>query len=73
VNFVYVGGMTAIALFIIGKLVGNRVSVEDELAGLDVPEMGVLAYPDDAPLHAIAPAAEGESAIGVVGAERAVS
>jgi len=43
-----VGAMTAIAFFIIGKLVGNRVSAEDELTGLDVPEMGVLAYPEDA-------------------------
>jgi len=47
-NVVYVGAMTAIAFFIIGKLVGNRVSAEDELTGLDVPEMGVLAYPEDA-------------------------
>jgi Amt family ammonium transporter len=48
VNFAYVGGMTAIALFVIGKLVGNRVSVDEELSGLDIPEMGVLAFPDDA-------------------------
>jgi ammonium transporter, Amt family len=52
VNCVYVGSMTAVALFIIDKLVGNRVSAEDEIAGLDIPEMGVLAYPDDtAPPH----------------------
>ena len=36
-------------MFIIGKLVGNRVSAEDELAGLDLPGVEVLAYPDDAP------------------------
>jgi Amt family ammonium transporter len=72
VNFVYVGGMTAIALFVIGKLVGNRVSAEDELAGLDVPEMGVLAYPDDAPLLGIAEGRpSGEQTIGAIGAERA--
>ncbi len=47
-NVVYVGGMTALALWLIGKVVGNRVSAEDELAGLDIPEMGILAYPDDA-------------------------
>jgi len=34
-------------------LVGNRVSAEDEVSGLDLPEMGVLAYPDDA--HTIEP------------------
>src|SRR5450631_472257 len=57
VNFVYVGGMTAMALFVIGKLVGNRVSAEDELAGLDIPEMGVLAFPDDAIPHNLRDAA----------------
>jgi Amt family ammonium transporter len=46
-NVAYVGAMTWGALFIIGKLVGNRVSAEDEMEGLDVPEMGVHAYPDD--------------------------
>ena len=33
--------MTAGALFVIGKLVGNRVAAEDEIAGLDILEMGV--------------------------------
>ena len=47
-NLAYVGGMSALSLWVIGKLVGNRVSSEDELSGLDIPEMGVLAYPDDA-------------------------
>jgi Amt family ammonium transporter len=56
-NFVYVGAMTAVSLFVIGKVVGNRVSAEAELAGLDLPEMGGLAYPDDAPTHAV-PASE---------------
>ena len=28
-----------------GAILGNRVSPETELAGLDIPEMGVLAYP----------------------------
>jgi Amt family ammonium transporter len=51
VNIIYVGGMTAGALFVIGKLVGNRVSADDELSGLDIPEMGVLAFPDDAAPH----------------------
>ncbi len=47
-NLAYVGSATALTLWLIGKLVGNRVSSEDELSGLDIPEMGVLAYPDDA-------------------------
>ena len=25
---------------------GNRVSAETEIEGLDIPEMGALAYPD---------------------------
>src|SRR3954452_19980734 len=41
---VIVGG---IAFVIVGKLVGgNRVSAAVEIAGLDVPEMGVPGYPE---------------------------
>jgi ammonium transporter, Amt family len=41
---VIVGG---IAFFLVGKLLGsNRVSPEVEIAGLDVPEMGVPGYPE---------------------------
>ncbi|MEO6598783.1 MAG: ammonium transporter, partial [Polyangiaceae bacterium] len=47
-NVVYVASMTAGALWLINRLVGNRVSEDDEMNGLDIPEMGVLAYPDDA-------------------------
>jgi len=33
--------------WLVGKLIGgNRVSAEVEMAGLDVPEMGVPGYPD---------------------------
>ena len=46
----------------IGKLVGsNRVSAEVEIAGLDVPEMGVPGYPEFVPPIAVVravPAAE---------------
>ena len=52
-NIVYVGALTAGTFWVIDKLVGNRVSAEDEVSGLDIPEMGVLAYPDDA--HTIEP------------------
>jgi Amt family ammonium transporter len=43
---VVVGGL---AFWAIGKLVGNRVSAEVELGGLDMPEMGAEAYPDFKP------------------------
>jgi hypothetical protein len=33
--------------WLVGKLIGgNRVSAEVEMAGLDVPEMGVPGYPE---------------------------
>jgi Amt family ammonium transporter len=60
-NVVYVGTVTAIALFVIGKLVGNRVSAEDEISGLDIPEMGVLAYPDDDLAHVAASPEAGDA------------
>ena len=44
VNVAWVGAVTALAFLVIGKLVGNRVSAEDEVQGLDLPEMGVLGY-----------------------------
>jgi Amt family ammonium transporter len=42
-----VGG---IIFYVIGKVVGNRVSPEVEIAGLDVPEMGAPGYPEFIPL-----------------------
>jgi Amt family ammonium transporter len=48
VNVVYVGAMAGVAMFVVGRLLGgNRVSREVELAGLDVPEMGVDGYVGD--------------------------
>ncbi len=47
-NILYVAPVAALAFFIIGKVVGNRVSLEDEVNGLDMSEMGVLAYSSDA-------------------------
>src|SRR5882724_2801395 len=48
VNVAYVGATAAIALLVVGRLLGgNRVSREVELAGLDVPEMGVDGYVGD--------------------------
>jgi len=56
-NIVYVGLFAGASFWLIGKLMGNRVSAEVEVAGLDVPEMGVDGYvgdpgislPDEAP------------------------
>ncbi len=46
-NLLYVAPVAALAFFVIGKLVGNRVSLEDEVNGLDIPEMGVHGYSMD--------------------------
>jgi Amt family ammonium transporter len=46
-NIVVVGALGALAWAITGALVrGHRVSAEVEELGLDVPEVGTLAYPD---------------------------
>jgi Amt family ammonium transporter len=51
VNFVAVGALTYVAYKITAVLVGgHRVSPEAEELGLDLPEMGALAYPDSAEL-----------------------
>ncbi|HZZ84990.1 MAG TPA: ammonium transporter [Anaeromyxobacteraceae bacterium] len=61
VNLAYVGTVTAVVFFVIGKVVGNRVPLEDEVGGLDLPEMGVLGYSaDPGPL----PAGEGRPPAG---------
>jgi Amt family ammonium transporter len=43
-NLIYVGLIGWIMFKLIGKVVGNRVKAEDELIGLDIPEMGVEGY-----------------------------
>jgi Amt family ammonium transporter len=43
-NIIYVGGLGWIMFKLIDKVVGNRVKPEDELMGLDIPEMGVEGY-----------------------------
>ncbi|MDP2335321.1 MAG: ammonium transporter [Bacteroidota bacterium] len=43
-NIIYVGAIGWIVFKLIDKTVGNRVSTEMELAGLDIPEMGVEGY-----------------------------
>jgi Amt family ammonium transporter len=42
--FVTLSLLSLLVYFIAEKLVGNRVSREDEIEGLDVPEMGVPGY-----------------------------
>jgi Amt family ammonium transporter len=47
-NVAYVGTVAAISFIVIGRMMGgHRVSREVELAGLDVPEMGVDGYVGD--------------------------
>jgi Amt family ammonium transporter len=46
-NILVVGGLAYVCWQIIGALVGgHRVSADTEELGLDIPEMGALAYPD---------------------------
>ena len=44
VCFAWVTTVTFIAYRLIDRLIGNRVSSKDELAGLDVPEVGCQGY-----------------------------
>ncbi|MHB8066432.1 MAG: ammonium transporter [Desulfobaccales bacterium] len=46
VNFVFVFCLAWVVFKIIDAVIGMRVSKETEMAGLDVPEMGAMAYPD---------------------------
>jgi Amt family ammonium transporter len=47
VNIVFVGLLTLVAYGLTSLITGGqRVSAEVEDAGLDIPEMGVLAYPE---------------------------
>jgi Amt family ammonium transporter len=48
-NIVFVFCVSFAMFFGIEKLIGNRVSVEVEMQGLDVPEMGALGYINDDP------------------------
>ena len=46
VCFVWVFTMFWIFFKVLDKIIGNRVSAETEIVGLDLPEMGALAYPE---------------------------
>jgi ammonium transporter, Amt family len=43
-NVAYVAPVAALAFYVIGKIVGNRISAEDEVNGADLGEMGVHGY-----------------------------
>jgi Amt family ammonium transporter len=43
-NIIYVGIISYIVFKLIDLVIGNRVSPETEIAGLDIPEMGVSGY-----------------------------
>jgi Amt family ammonium transporter len=44
--FVFVFVSFYVFFKIVGAIIGNRVSAETEVTGLDMPEMGALAYPE---------------------------
>jgi Amt family ammonium transporter len=44
----WVGGVTFTTFSLIDKLVRNRAPIEDEVGGLDVPEMGIEGYSTEA-------------------------
>jgi Amt family ammonium transporter len=59
--FVYVWGLSYIFFRIVDRVLGMRVTPAVELAGVDIPEMGMIPYPEDwgapeAPVPPLAPA-----------------
>lgn len=46
VIIIYGFGLSYLFWKVLDAIIGIRVKPEDEIAGLDLPEMGVLAYPD---------------------------
>lgn len=48
-NLLWVFPVAFVFFWIVDKIIGNRVSAEVELQGLDVPEMGVLGYINEDP------------------------
>ena len=43
-NVLYIAPVAALVFYVIGKTVGNRAAADDELNGLDEPEMGIRGY-----------------------------
>jgi Amt family ammonium transporter len=50
-NIAWVFPTAFVSFWFVGKLVGNRVPVKDEINGLDIPEMGVLGYVNEDPIE----------------------
>jgi hypothetical protein len=48
-NVWYVGVSAAVCFWFVDKLVVNRPALADEVAGLDVPELGMEGYATDTP------------------------
>ncbi|HEY6098569.1 MAG TPA: ammonium transporter [Anaeromyxobacter sp.] len=66
-NVAWVVPVAALSFYVIGKIVGNRISAEDEILGADLPEMGVAGYDfGSGPVHAPAAAAASRSAAATV-------
>ena len=45
-NFVFIGGLSLIWFKLSNLIIPIRSKKDDELAGLDISELGVEAYPD---------------------------
>jgi Amt family ammonium transporter len=64
-NIAWTAPVAAVAFFVIGKIVGNRISAEDEVAGADLGEMGVLGYDyGSGPTSGVAKKAPGTTPVG---------
>jgi ammonium transporter, Amt family len=63
--FVFIGASFFVYFKVADLILGNRVSAEEEIEGLDLAEVGVLAYPD----FNIRPSTAGGSAIALTDAE----
>jgi len=48
-NIVYAGAMSAVTFLLVDRWLGNRVAAQDEIDGLDLPEMGIPGYATDYP------------------------
>ena len=46
VNFTWAFGLSLVIFFILKKTIGIRVEAAEEIAGLDLSEHGMVAYPN---------------------------
>jgi ammonia channel protein AmtB len=56
VNVLYVGIVAAVGYVVVDKLIGNRVTAEEEVNGLDLSDLGIDGYATEAG-HTVAPEA----------------